>query len=165
MDGLARTRIFFEALATDPHRWHPTLTVTKVTTENRTINCVPARAEATLDVRYPSPFTVDGLVEELRTVLGSDIRLQVLVSSTPSRFEPDPLFLHITEEITGSPVELERSDGSSDARYIHDGGIPVLLSRPLVGNLHAEDEWINIQSMGEFYRIYERYVAERLRLT
>jgi len=29
------------------------------------------------------------------------------------------------------------------------------MTRPQVGNLHAADEWIDIQSMFEFYRICE----------
>ena len=40
--------------------------------------------------------------------------------------------------------------------------IPVIMTRPQVGNLHAADEWIDIQSMLEFYRICETYLKARL---
>jgi succinyl-diaminopimelate desuccinylase len=36
------------------------------------------------------------------------------------------------------------------------------MSRPLVGNLHAGDEWIDIASMETLYRIYERYLESKL---
>lgn len=36
------------------------------------------------------------------------------------------------------------------------------MSRPLVGNLHAPDEWIDIDSMVTYYRVCEAYLAERL---
>lgn len=76
--------------------------------------------------------------------------------------EPDRLFLEVTKEITGEPVRLIRDDGGSDARFIAACGIPVLMSRPLVGNLHGKDEWIDIDSMLTFYRIYQAYVRRTL---
>jgi succinyl-diaminopimelate desuccinylase len=36
------------------------------------------------------------------------------------------------------------------------------MSRPLVGNLHAEDEWVDIESMMSFYEIYRRYLERKL---
>ncbi|HEX9444320.1 MAG TPA: M20/M25/M40 family metallo-hydrolase, partial [Candidatus Binatia bacterium] len=74
----------------------------------------------------------------------------------------DPLYLAATEEITGSPVKLIREHGGSDARFICRHGIPVIMTRPFVGNLHAENEWIDIASMETLYRIYERYLEKKL---
>ena len=53
--------------------------------------------------------------------------------------------------------------GGSDARFISGYGIPVIMSRPLVGNLHAENEWIEIASMDTLYHIYQRYLEKKLR--
>ena len=90
--------------------------------------------------------------------------LEVLVSAEPTKVSPDPLFLTATEEITQKPVTLIREHGGSDARFICGYGIPVIMSRPYVGNLHAENEWIDIASMETLYRIYERYLEKKLRL-
>jgi succinyl-diaminopimelate desuccinylase len=78
---------------------------------------------------------------------------------------PDPLFLAATEEVTGKPVTLIREHGGSDARFVCGYGIPVIMSRPYVGNLHAENEWIDIASMETLYRIYERFLEKKLRLS
>ena len=56
---------------------------------------------------------------------------------------------------------LQHSHGGSDARFIAASGIPAIISCPLVGNLHAVDEWIDIESMGTYYHIYEQYIAEK----
>ena len=58
---------------------------------------------------------------------------------------------------------LVRESGGSDARFICRHGIPVIVARPLVGNLHAEDEWIDVASMVTFYHICHRYLEQRLR--
>jgi succinyl-diaminopimelate desuccinylase len=72
--------------------------------------------------------------------------------------------LNVTEEITSKPVQLIREHGGSDARYIAQHGIPVIMTRPYVGSLHAYDEWIDIASMETLYRIYERYLERKLGL-
>jgi succinyl-diaminopimelate desuccinylase len=72
--------------------------------------------------------------------------------------------LQVTEEITGQPARLIREHGGSDARYIAQHGIPVIMTRPYVGRLHAFDEWIDIASMETLYRIYESYVVRKLGL-
>ena len=43
-------------------------------------------------------------------------------------------------------------------------GIPVNLSRPLVDNLHSQDEWIDVASMVTYYRICEAYIERKLGL-
>ncbi|MEK6766676.1 MAG: M20 family peptidase, partial [Planctomycetota bacterium] len=65
-------------------------------------------------------------------------------------------------EITGKPTNLEKEDGGSDARFIGRLNIPVIVSRPVVGELHSIDEWIDIESMETFYRIYELYLKRKL---
>jgi di/tripeptidase len=38
------------------------------------------------------------------------------------------------------------------------------MTRPYVGNLHTEDEWVEIASMETLYRIYETYIVKKLGL-
>ena len=84
------------------------------------------------------------------------------MTAEPTDLAPDPLFGQVTQEETGEPVKLVRASGGSDGRFFRRHGIPVNLSRPLVGNLHAIDEWIDIESMVTYYRICERYIRRGL---
>ena len=94
--------------------------------------------------------------------LDDDMACEVLIQAESSRFTPDPLFLDVTKEITGKPVKLCQEHGATDARFLSSLNIPVILSRPEVGNLHSENEWIDIESMVTTYRIYERYFEKKL---
>ncbi len=163
MDGLSRVRARF-GNPDENDNWHPTCAVTVFHTENRTTNRIPSHAEATLDIRYLLPQTVEEIICDVRRALGDDIEAEIVIQSEPTHLAPDPLYREITEAVTGLPAELVRCDGSSDARYILAHDIPVLMSRPRVGNLHAEDEWIDIESMGQFYRIVVEYLERRLEL-
>jgi succinyl-diaminopimelate desuccinylase len=157
-------RNYFETLKNGDEHWHPTFTVTVVHTENRVSNRIPSFAEAVCDVRFPPPYTSDEMISHLKQLMDNKMELEVLVSAEPTKVSPDPLFLAATEEITQKPVILIREHGGSDARFVSGYGIPVIMSRPYVGNLHAENEWIEIASMETLYRIYERYLQKKLRI-
>jgi succinyl-diaminopimelate desuccinylase len=147
-------------LAADDH-WYPTCSPTICRTANDTINCIPADASAHLDIRFPPPHTVAGMLSEVRRSAGVDVEVDVAMSAEPTHLAPDAEYLRITEWITGEPTRLVRASGGSDARFIAQHGTPVILSRPLVGNLHGTDEWIDIASMGLFYRICEAFILRR----
>ncbi len=144
------------------HRWHPTCTVTDIGTDNDAFNRLPGEAHATLDIRFPPPFSGESLLKTIKDTVGKDIQVESIIAAEPTHLSPDPCFVEITREITGKQVELVQEAGGSDARFLHPHGIPVLMSRPLVGNLHAPDEWIDINSMVTYYHICEAYLAERL---
>ncbi len=146
---------------TGAEHWEPTCSLTSIHTPNRTLNCIPDAAEATLDMRFPPPHTLDEMLARLRKVLGDGVEIEILVSAEPSVLNPDPLWFEVTEALTGSPARTVRASGGSDARFLCQAGIRTIVARPLVGNLHAPDEWIDIASMGQFYEICRRYITTR----
>jgi succinyl-diaminopimelate desuccinylase len=164
LDTLHRIRSYFGTLQNGDEHWHPTCAVTIFQTENRVSNRIPSSTEAVCDIRFPPPFTSEEMIARVRQFVDDQIEMEALIQAEPLVVSPDPLFLAATEEITGKPVKLIREHGGSDARFISPYGIPVVMSRPLVGNLHAEDEWIEIASMESLYRIYRRYLKAKLRL-
>lgn len=164
-EGLVRLREHFDGLkppdlATGDH-WYPTCTNTIIRTPNDTINRIPSEAEAALDVRFPPPHTIDGMLGTIRGVLGDELQVDCIVGAEATQLDPDPEFLEWTERITGQSARLVKASGGSDARFLCAHDIPVLLSRPLVGNLHAEDEWIDIQSMETYFRICHAFIESK----
>jgi succinyl-diaminopimelate desuccinylase len=161
---LGRIRAHFDAFNDGDNHWHPTCTFTVMETQNRVPNRIPERAEVTCDIRFPAPHTVAQMQGAIEGLLDEQMNIEVLVAAEPTNLAPDPLYLKVTEEITGQPVRLIREHGGSDARYIARHGIPVIMTRPYVGNLHAYDEWVDIASMETLYRIYETYIIKKLHL-
>jgi succinyl-diaminopimelate desuccinylase len=161
--ALNRVRNYFETLRDGDEHWHPTFAITTLHTENRVANRIPSFAEAVCDIRFPPPHTSDQMIAAVKRFTDGAMGFEVLVAAEPTKISPDPLFIAATEEITGKPVTLIREHGGSDARFICCYGIPVIMSRPFVGNLHAENEWIDIASMETLYRIYERYLEKKLK--
>jgi succinyl-diaminopimelate desuccinylase len=162
IDTLERITTYFETLKGGSDYWYPTCAVTMLHTENRVANRIPSFAEAVCDIRFPPPWTSEDMAAAVRRCSDERIEIEILIRAEPTKVEADPLFLAATEKITGKPVKLIREHGGSDARFVCPYGIPVMMSRPLVGNLHGEHEWIDVASMETIYRIYERYLLEKL---
>ena len=162
VNATARLRENFDSLKTGEDHWHPTCALTIVKTPNQTVNRIPSEAEATLDIRFPAPYTVKEMLNHIHNLLDKEVNARTLISAEPTLLSPDPLYFSVTEEVTGKPASQEREDGGSDARFIGRFNIPVIVSRPIVGELHSVDEWIDIKSMETFYRIYELYLKRKL---
>jgi len=162
---LARLGEHFDSLAdaTSPDHWYPTCVPTLCNTANRTINCIPGEAEAIIDIRFPPPHTVESMLATIRAIAGSEVIIESVATAPATLLSPDPLYLQITEQLTGAPAKLVRASGGSDALFIAQYGIPVVLSSPVVGNLHRADEWMNLASMELYHRICERFILEKLR--
>ena len=166
LDDLARLRARFAALAngaTSEH-WHPTATVTTLESESHTLNRIPAFARAGIDVRFTPPWTGAAILAEVRACLGADAAATPRVGDEPTEMTPDPAFMAIGERVLGRPMGVVRTAGTSDARFFTERGIPVIISRPLVGNIHRPDEWIDIASMLQYYRMLREFIRHRLDL-
>ena len=162
IDAVSRLRKDFDSLSINKDHWHPTCTLTILKTPNQTVNCIPSEAEGALDVRFPAPYTTKEILDRICNLLGDEIDTHTIMSAEPTRFTPDLLYLSVSEEITGKSTIQKKEDGGSDARFIGQYNIPVIISRPIVGELHSLDEWIDINSMETFYRIYELYLKRKL---
>ncbi|MBO1224676.1 MAG: M20/M25/M40 family metallo-hydrolase [Candidatus Scalindua sediminis] len=162
VDAASRLRNNFESLKQDEDHWYPTCVLTNIRTPNQSINRIPSEAEGTLDIRFPAPYNVNEMLNHVCKILGEGIDIHTLISAEPTRLSPDSLYLSVTEEITGKPANLGKEDGGSDARFVGRLNIPVIVSRPIVGELHSEREWIDISTMETFYCIYELYLKRKL---
>ena len=164
LDDLARLRARFAALADGAagEHWHPTATVTTLESESHTLNRIPAFARAGIDVRFTPPWTGAGILAEVRGCLGADAVATPRVGDEPTEMTPDPAFMAIGERVLGRPMGMVRTAGTSDARFLSRRGIPVIINRPLVGNIHRPDEWIDIASMLQYYRMLQEFIGDRL---
>ncbi|MFT5129807.1 MAG: succinyl-diaminopimelate desuccinylase [Rhodothermales bacterium] len=152
------------ATSESAEHWYPTCSPTVLRTDNASINRIPPAAELLLDCRFPPPLTSEDICERIRALLTPEDQLEVIISANPSALNPDPEFLRIASKITGHPAQQIRESGGSDGRFFAAHGIPVIISRPEVGNLHDIDEWIDIPTMLVYHKMVAEYINQRLGL-
>lgn len=141
--------------------WFSTCVETIMSTPNDSPNRIPELATAVLDIRFVPPDTVESMLARIRGMLSDGVSASVIVSAEPTHLAPDMEFLRIAEELTGEKARLVRSSGGSDGRFFAAVGIPVLISRPRVGNLHGRNEWIEIESMVSYFKICREYILKK----
>lgn len=140
--------------------WFPTCSITNASTPNDSPNRIPEQAEAILDVRFPPPHTVESMLKLLKELAGKNVKVETIVAAEATHLKTDQRFVEISGEVAGKQAKTVAACGGSDARFFFAENIPVLLSRPYVGNLHGKDEWIEIDSMLDYFEICRRYVLE-----
>ncbi len=143
--------------------WFSTCVETMMETPNDSPNKIPERASAVLDIRFVPPRTAAGIMADIRAMLSEGVVAEPIISAEPTHLAPDDAFLRVTEAVTGNSARLVRSSGGSDGRFFCAKGIPVLISRPRVGNLHGRDEWIEIDSMLSYFYICSVYILKKCR--
>ena len=166
LSDLAKIRDRFSALATDrTDHWHPTATITTLESESKSVNRVPEFARAGVDVRFTPPWTVATMLREVQSCLspGAELSLPNVTECTTMAVDAD--YRAISEQVLGTPLQEMRTPGASDARFFSALGVPAILSRPEVGNVHRVDEWVDINSMLLYHRILHTFIHRRLHLS
>jgi succinyl-diaminopimelate desuccinylase len=150
-DLMAVKALFAEQ--TEDH-WHRTLNIGLIH-GGISVNQVPDRAEAHLDIRYTENDDPDALVDAIRRTVQSHVDV----------VEREPLFFGETS----GPVQvllslvpgarLGRAHGASDARFLSQFGIPgIVWGADGEESQHAENEHVVIESLVQLYETLDRFL-------
>lgn len=134
-------------------------------------NQVPSSAEAKIDIRYYIPeINLEELKSKIEKVKSKfdGISIEEHAMGDSVRIDLDnPLvknFLAVCAKIKGKPSEPIISHGSSDARFFYKQSIPTVLVRPYGGDLHGDNEWIDLDDLNRFYDALKTFVLENAKV-
>lgn len=139
--------------------WRPSIALTQLSTGANPQNSIPARAEATLDIRFPAEV---GRPENLFAQISARLHRYGIASSDISISPAFALDLgspwvarlqRVAAGVRGEALPLAREAGASDARFFAAHGIPALIFQPECANWHGADEWVNLESLAVFREI------------
>jgi succinyl-diaminopimelate desuccinylase len=156
-------------LPTDEGDWRPSIALTDLHGGD-SLNALPTRAEAVLDVRFPGgDYRCAELLAAMRERLASlAIAVELHGELVASPFVLDQhsrwvgLLQQAARETLGAPLELTREAGASDAHWLAERGITVLLTQPVCGNWHATGEYISLSSVARFVELTRHFVQAAL---
>jgi len=58
-------------------------------------------------------------------------------------------------------VPFTKEHGATDGRFFSERGMAVLITAPKGGNIHGNDEWVNLNSLVDLFNIFLRFVKEK----
>jgi succinyl-diaminopimelate desuccinylase len=129
------------------------------------VNKGPALARAHIDIRYTDHDERKRCMQ-LAQRLCADYDGEIKNMTTGDHYSVDISHPLIAKYIELSKTKFKRRvtpiavSGSSDARYFSAAGIPVIMTRPLSHGSHSDSEWVDLESLEEYYQILKAYLLK-----
>jgi succinyl-diaminopimelate desuccinylase len=145
-------------------QWVTTVNLAKVATNNETFNKIPDSCEAWLDIRY-IPQDSEKVIPTLRKILPKEFKLEIL-EKEPAQFVPTDN-QHVKElqkigrQVSKKKLSLNQGQGSSDARHYTRVNCDSIEFGPLGGGMGEDEEWVDIQSLGEYADILRQFLLSQ----
>jgi len=132
------------------------------------INIVPDKCEANLDIRLLPSQTKEEVLNKIKSKLDElkiQYELETLQHEQAYLTDPNNRFVKIlrntANEILGNEIPLVASGQGSVGNVISKIGIPIINAFGVESdNIHAPNEWINIDSIPKIFEIYKRSLIE-----
>jgi len=148
------------------------LALTTIDTGNPANNVIPARAKATVNIRFNDAHSAQTLTRWLRAEsdrteqeTGTKVLMEIDVSGDSFVTEPgelSELVANVASDMTGRTPTLSTSGGTSDARFVKDH-CPVVEFGLVGKTMHQVDECVPVEQITQLTEIYSeilrRYFA------
>ncbi|MEP7167190.1 MAG: M20 family metallopeptidase [Candidatus Woesebacteria bacterium] len=123
------------------------------------INQVCDKAVLNMDFRYPETDSVQRITDEVSQLVKAiepTMKITKGLTGLPTYTDVNlPVvkrFLNCIGDKVGKPIIVAPTYGASDARHFAKDNIPVLMIKPMGGDIHCETEWLDIQSTLDLYQ-------------
>ncbi|MBI5794232.1 M20/M25/M40 family metallo-hydrolase [Candidatus Uhrbacteria bacterium] len=151
-----RLRATFPLEANAQNIWVPTCNL-GIIKGGEAVNQVPDLSTCDLDIRFTEELDAAGAFGRIKKFASDDVQVQLIASGEPIHTDPDhplvKLYAASVEEHLGHAATFSKACGSNDGRFLTALGIPVIITRPLSGDQHSPDEWLETTSLSDFHRI------------
>lgn len=118
-------------------------------------NQVAGHAQATLDFRYPAKVSPATILKQVKGIFGED-NVNILVYADPFSVDPHIPLIKRWQNLIAPHQKGKlyvNEYGASDGRYFSAKAIPVIVSQPVGGNIHSNEEFIDIASVVKYTEI------------
>lgn len=123
-------------------------------------NQVCPEAVMKLDFRFPETESVEKILNKVKEIaakagVGGGVTVELSSTGQPTFTDVNLSivkdFIQTLEKKVGQKIEIKPTYGASDARWFADHKTPVLMIKPLGGEIHSDNEWISLSSCLKFY--------------
>lgn len=148
----------------EPSNEATTCTITQLEAGD-SVNKGPAKARAHIDIRYTSKSELLKYNEIVRRLCKKYNAETHNVFTEPNykvntNHELIKTYMAVNKAVTGSKPTLITVSGSSDARYFSEKKMPVIMTRPTSEGSHSDEEWLDLESFEQYYKIMQQYLLE-----
>lgn len=131
------------------------------------VNQVCPEATMKLDFRYPETDSIKNITDTV-TKIAEKINPLITIAQastglptfTDTSNKLVQKFINSMSSVYKAKIEITQTYGASDARHFAKLKIPVLMMKPIGGEIHSETEWISISSSLKYYDGLKIFIDE-----
>jgi len=130
-------------------------------------NQVCPEAIMKLDFRFPEGNSAQKITNQVKNLaVKIDPELKVVVDSTTlptftdTKLPVVKSFIGSMEKVYGKKLKIAPAYGASDASNFGGLNIPVLMMKPMGGEIHSDNEWISLESCLKFHEGLKLFIAQ-----
>ncbi len=133
--------------------WCTTITPTRVRSSEQSVNQVPRNVLLSFDIRYVADDSPERLLAAVQDCFPGAEMVQQR-HAVPLITDPQtPAVQRLSQAVqqVRGAATLYREHYGSDARFYSHQGIPALCFGPIGAGMHADEEWVDIESLLQLY--------------
>lgn len=124
------------------------------------INQVADQAELMLDVRWLNGKEEKKILNKIKSIAKNyEIMAHGSAFVQSKKNVLIKKYIKTAESILGKKIKFLRTESASDARFFSENQIPVILTKVCSGNIHSNNEWVDIKEVENFYNILISFVV------
>jgi succinyl-diaminopimelate desuccinylase len=159
-EGISKLIQHTPAIQNEEDSWYTTITPTVVQASSDSINQTPEQATLKFDIRYVAEDNPDEIIATVQSCF-PQAEITVLKRAVPLATSPETQLLQqfatCVQTIQGTPAIFYRENYGSDARFYSHHNIPAICFGPTGKGMHADEEWVDIDSLVSLYQIFLAY--------
>ena len=127
-------------------------------------NQIPDEASLQVDIRYSGQYTKEEVLEDLQQIedLEYEIPAEAPMLQTSEDTPEVKALKGAAEEVSSGEVQFRRENFASDMRFFTEKNVPAVCFGPEGYNLHAEDEYVKIDSLKIYCEILKNFLESEL---
>ena len=142
-----------QKLATEDNNWYTTYSSYDIKVENEP-SFAPHYAEMKINIYFTDAMSADEMFERIKKIIRF-ARVEKLSTSERVYLPPNDEHVltmrDIMERHFGRPIEIRGENGSSDARFFTNKGVPIIIVKVVGENHHGPDEHLYIPGIMPMY--------------
>jgi succinyl-diaminopimelate desuccinylase len=149
----------------DPNHIHDTVNVGMIS-GGEASNLIAPYARAVVNVRTLGSTTQANLHDTLGRLKVKYGNMQITHTQNGRAIDVDlnnpyiKTYLQTVKAHVGVTPQPVVSHGATDVRYFIESGPAVIVSKPLGGPQHSDDEWVDLAALEQFYDVLRDYVEQ-----
>lgn len=144
--------------------WNTTMNIGQIE-GGKSVNQVCPEAIMKLDFRYPESDTIGNIVSQVKIAAagcGGNLKIKIDSTTLPTFTDKNlPVvkgFISSLEKSFKKKILIAETYGASDASHFAKIDAPILMIKPIGGEIHSENEWISVSSCLKFLDALKDFV-------